>query len=60
MYERDYDQLRELRSCISIIERVKERTTDYNAGVLAMSLQGISLVAKDIDARLIGIKERDE
>jgi hypothetical protein len=59
-YERDYDLLRELKSCVAIIERVKERTTDRNAGVLAISLMGIDLVSKDIDAMLIGIKEMGE
>jgi hypothetical protein len=57
-YERDNDLLRELRGCVAIIERVKERTTERNAETLAISLTAIAIVAKDMDAVLVGIKER--
>jgi hypothetical protein len=59
-YENENNHLRELRGCVSIIERVKERTTERNAEILAISLTAIAIVAKDIDARLVGIKNTEE
>jgi len=40
--------------------RVKERATERNAETLAISIRLIEMVAKDMDALLIGIKEMGE
>lgn len=59
-YERENDYLRELRSCVAIIERVRVRTTERNADMLEISIQLLEIVAKDIDARLVGMKNTEE
>jgi hypothetical protein len=59
-YERDNDLLHELRGCVAIIERVRVRSAERNAETLEISIQLLEMVAKDIDARLVGIKNTEE
>jgi hypothetical protein len=59
-YERDNDHLRELRGCVGIITRVKERTSERDADDLGVALQLIEIVVRNMDTRLIGIKNAED